>query len=347
MTFKVIDGTKWKALQSKNCNYLFNRETGLHAVWGKTKDEDPTYSPYGPFILDIEVTTKCSGVGGKLCPACYKSNTCKGDNMSLDTFKRILDAININNTLTQLAFGLGSTGEENPDVWEMCDYSRSKGIVPNGTVADISDETADKIVNKFGACAISYHSDKDICYDSIKKLTDRGLKQTNMHLVVYKEALDEIYSVIDDIAGGDKRLSKLNAVIFLSLKKKGRAENKFTQLSQDEFESIINYAVKKKINYGMDSCTATKYLKFLDKNEEHENQRQFVEPCESSLFSSYVDVFGKFHPCSFCEKSCSWPKGADILKINNFVDDIWNGDTIKVWRDKLLSNNRDCFEYEV
>lgn len=104
---------------------------------------------------------------------CYKSNTLTGKNMSLETFKKIVNNLNKNKLLTQVAFGLGATAEENPELWDMCRWLRSEGIVPNGTVANISEETASKIASLFGACAVSIHHDKNICYNSVKKLTDK------------------------------------------------------------------------------------------------------------------------------------------------------------------------------
>lgn len=48
-----------KIFTSKDYNYVFNTETGAFARWGATKAEDPDFSPYGPEILDIEISTVC------------------------------------------------------------------------------------------------------------------------------------------------------------------------------------------------------------------------------------------------------------------------------------------------
>jgi len=88
-----------KIVRSKKYNYQFNKETGFFARWGKTKKDDPQMAPT-PEILDIEVTTKCTGIttpDGKnhLCKFCYKSNTPDGNNMLFETFKKILDNFKI------------------------------------------------------------------------------------------------------------------------------------------------------------------------------------------------------------------------------------------------------------
>ena len=75
MEYRIENKGDFKYLMSENLNYMFNRKSGFSAVWGATKEEDPDYSPFGPFIADIEVTTICKGPGGKLCPFCSPIGT--------------------------------------------------------------------------------------------------------------------------------------------------------------------------------------------------------------------------------------------------------------------------------
>ena len=88
--FKVIENKDSKIFKSRDYNYIFKKDSGFFARWGKTKEEDPEISSFGPEILDIEVSTICDNG----CAYCYKNNTCKGDNTSLDTFKVVLDKVN-------------------------------------------------------------------------------------------------------------------------------------------------------------------------------------------------------------------------------------------------------------
>lgn len=335
-----------RTFRSPEYNFYFNYSNGAFLRWGKTVKEDPKYSPFGPEIADIEITNKCN----QGCKYCYKSNVSNGKNMSLDTFIKLIEKINVNGVLTQVAFGLGSTGEENPELWDMCKYLRSKYIAPNGTVANITDETADKIASTFGACAVSYHENKDMCYNSIEKLTKRNLKQTNMHIVIHESNYDEVLDVFNDITQ-DKRLKDLNAVVLLALKTKGRAElNNFKPLSQEKFNSLIEQLFKLKIKFGMDSCNSHKYMNFLNTTNilsevEKKVQMQFIEPCESfAIFSSYFNVDGLYYPCSFAE-GCM--EGVDIFKYNDFVKDVWNGKIMTDLRNKSLSCNRKCLLYNI
>jgi hypothetical protein len=181
----LAENKNLKVLRSKNYNYSFNKTSGFFARWGEVTSDDPDFSPFGPEILDIEVTTICKGVpslNGKKTPCsfCYKSNTPNGKNMSFEKFKAILDKFPVVNgvpVLTQIAFGADSEATSNPDLWSMMEYSRSKDIIPNITVANISDETADKLAKYCGAVAVSRYDNKDVCYDSVKKLTDAVLRK--------------------------------------------------------------------------------------------------------------------------------------------------------------------------
>ena len=336
-----------KHVRTKDYNYNFDYSTGYFERWGKTKEEDPEFSIFGAELADIEITTKCWGGG---CAYCYKNNKVDGRNMSFSTFKSLIEKINVNNVLTQVAFGLGASGEENPGLWDMCEYLRSKYIVPNGTVANITDETADKIAKWFGACDVSFHGDKDKCYNSIKKLTDRGLKQVNMHYVIHAGNYESTFDVFSDTQN-DERLKGLNAVVILSLKKKGRAStNDLSTLSPVLFNNLVEYLVNHKISFGMDSCSSHKYLNFLKSTKsltkkEKDRQLKCIEPCESfAIFSSYFNVDGLYYPCSFAE-GCF--EGIDVFKYENFVRDVWNGKIMKDLRNKSLNCGRKCLLYEI
>jgi MoaA/NifB/PqqE/SkfB family radical SAM enzyme len=269
--------------------------------------------------------------------------------MPLDTFKKVIEAINKNNTLTQVAFGLGSTGEENPDLWEMCAYLRKNNIIPNGTVADITDETAGKIAATFGAAAVSWHGDKDVCYDSVYKLSSRGLKQTNIHFVLYEETYNDALALIHDMKH-DKRLEGMYALVFLSLKKKGRAaEINFNNLPNDLFKKLIETASQNNINFGFDSCSFCKFEDAIKDNPQEKLLLTLAEGCESTRFSAYVNVEGEFYPCSFCEGEKGWEKGIDIIDndFSDFVNDIWNGKESFVFRKASLLNNTGCTIFAV
>ena len=334
----LMDSDKTKVVISKDYNYIFNKTNGDFKRWGKNYEDDPTYSPIGGEILDIEVTTICRGINGVLCKFCYKSNTPNGKNMSFDTFKTIMDKMG--KQLTQIAFGADSEATSNPELFKMADYCRSIGVVPNITVANVSDEIADKLANVMGAVAVSRYSDKNVCYNSIKKLTDRGMTQCNMHFMISEETYDSCMETLSDIKN-DSRLSKLNAIVLLSLKKKGRGVG-YNKLSSEKYNNIVKYCMDNDIRFGMDSCGAKKFLDSVKDHPNYENFKIVCEPCESTAFSQYIDVDAKYFPCSFCEGADDWDEGIDVVKCDNFLKDIWYNDRVKKFRHKLTNNCNNC-----
>lgn len=341
MKITVMNNGKTKHVRSENYNYDFDYETGYFARWGKTREDDPQVAPTAE-ILDMEITTKCKGPGGKLCKFCYKANTPNGHNMSLDTFKNIIDKMKPSEDqigITQIAIGADAQCESNPDIWNMMKYCRENQVVPNITVADISDDVADNLVKYCGAVAVSRYDDKNYCYDSVKKLTDRGLKQTNIHVMISKETHQNAVECINDYLTDD-RLKGLNAIVFLSLKQKGRGEG-FTPLTDEEFKSLVDLAFENDVPIGFDSCSAPKFMKSIIDHEDRERLEQCAEPCESSCFSSYINSEADFFPCSFSEGHDEWKEGIHVPSCDDFSE-IWNNEKVKAFRTKLLGCGRNC-----
>lgn len=349
--YKIYENNIFKILTSENYNYFFNKINGYFARWGKNKEDDPKFSPFGPEICDFEVSTICSGVRTKtgerkLCPYCYKSCTQNGKNTSFETFKKVFDKITESKTLTQIAFGSDSQATSNPDLFKMMEYSREYGIIPNITVSDISDETADKIANVCGACAVSRGENKDICYDCVEKLINRGMNQVNIHCVIAQETFNWAMETLKDSIE-DPRLSKLNAIVFLSLKQKGRGVS-FNRLPAKEFKSLVDFATRNSISIGFDSCGAGKYLECIKDSENYNELSQYVESCESGIFSTYCNILGESFPCSFSEGEQDWEEGLNIINCDDFVKDIWNHPKTMEFRKKLLdstqNNEHNCRE---
>lgn len=367
-----ITGTlKW--LRSPEINYNFNYATGAMAMWGRTvhgecpsgtasidelqslqgsgkwKAEDAEFCPYGPEILDMEVTTICKGPGGIPCPFCYKGNSPNGTNMSFDTFKLVFDKINKSRTLTQIAFGADAQAESNSDLWKMMEYARSNShnkVIPNITVADISDDVADKLALYCGAVAVSRYKNKNFCYDSIQKLVKRGMSQVNIHIMVSEETLGMVHETISDIISADPRLRGLNAIVFLSLKQKGRGVG-YTPVSENRFSQIVNTCLALGIPFGFDSCSGPKFLNAVKGLPNEQELTAMCLPCESSLLSSYINEHGVYYPCSFCEKQGEWSEGIDIKTCDDFIKDVWMVEKTGKFREKLCRNCRNCPMYEI
>jgi MoaA/NifB/PqqE/SkfB family radical SAM enzyme len=331
-----------KCYKSPNYNFLFDKVTGDFARWGKTMQDDPIFAP-APEIADIEISV--NGCPNR-CKFCYKGNTPDApSNMSFETYKQILDCFA--RPLVQVALGI--TGiQTNPDLIKILEYTRSKGIIPNFTLtgADLIDDLAEKTAKLVGAVAVSVQREnKDICYNTVAKYSSLGLKQVNIHILTSFETLDFIYEVLEDIKN-DKRLSGLNAIVLLGVKPKGRAKGQFTPLHQHDMNDLINYCFEHEISFGCDSCSAPKCSSAVDANSNLSKEQKVklqtsIEPCESDLFSCYVNVKGEFWHCSFAENEPN-VKTISLLDVKDFVAEVWYSAPVEAFRKKLLANNRHC-----
>jgi radical SAM protein with 4Fe4S-binding SPASM domain len=344
---KILERKNLKVVLSKKYNYIFSKSSGFFARWGKTKEDDPVMSPVGPEIADIEISTICHGIGKTKrhchpCSFCYKSNTRRGKNMSFETFKEIFHKLPKN--LTQIAFGIGDI-DGNPDLFRIMDYCRdnpANRIVPNVTVngMGVDKMVSERLANVCGAVAVSRYSLPDVCYNAVYNLSNAGLKQVNIHQLLSKETYTRCLRLIDD-AKTDKRLEGLNAIVFLLLKPKGRRNRMHSIDNVEMFKKLYVKAKEKGVQIGMDSCSAPMMLKTAAELGE-ESVIPSVEPCESTLFSIYINVNGEVFPCSFTEDTNGWRTGIDMLEVNDFMKDVWFSERLSNWRSELLDSTKNC-----
>ena len=339
---KIVDSENMKVISSKKYNAFFDKKTGFSARWGKTEEDDPEMAPY-PEILDIEVSEICHGINGVPCKFCYKGNTGVGKNMSFETFKTIMDKMSLDDgkggriyPLTQIAFGAGDI-DSNPDLWKMMEYCREIGIVPNLTINgwNLTDEYAENLKRLCRAVSVSRYEPKKVCYDAVKKLTDLGMTQINIHQLVASETADKCLQVLED-AKDDPRLEKLNAIVFLMLKPKNRGAN-FTKISEEKYQEIIKTGFDLGVRIGFDSCSASAFQRAIFDRDDYEQIVQMVDACESTLFSSYINVDGRMFFCSFTEGEPGW-EGIDVVNCENFFKDVWYGEETRKFRKQLLKS---------
>ena len=338
---KIFDKENRKALISENYNFIFNKDTGFFARWGKTFKEDPQTSPFGNEILDLEISSgKCMGK----CKFCYKDNG--GDqpthNMTFEEFKIIFKKLP--RTVCQIAFGICDIST-NSDFFLMMEYAREHNVIPNYTChgLDVTPEVAKRTSELCGAVAVSLVN-KEKTYDAVKMFSiNNNMNQCNLHFMLSTETYDKAFKVIDDISL-DPRLKKLNAIVFLQYKHKNPKSTFHSVLDVDKYTKLINYCDEKKINYGFDSCSAHIFIESLKDNPNKEKIEQMAEPCESICMSYYINCKGIGYPCSFVE---GIEEGVDVLNCEDFLEDVWNGKISKKWRKKLLKNNRNCPVYDL
>ena len=332
----MIETKNTKILKSTKYNYVFNKNTGFFMRWGSNMQKDPDFSPFGPEIADIEVSTICHGIGTP-CTWCYKSNTPRGENMNLETFKKVFHKLP--KSLTQIAFGIGDL-EANPDLFKMMHYCKNNDynyVVPNITINgyNLTNGLAKILVKYCGAVAVSHYDDK-ICFEAIKKLGKYGLKQVNIHKLLSVETFDSCLELIDK-AKEDYRLKDLNAIVFLLLKPKGKRNTLTPMKSIDKMQLLIEYAKRKDVSIGFDSCSAPTVLKAAKAMGDYKNFNLFVEPCESFHFSIYINAKAKVYACSFLEGEKGY-EPINIIEANDFVEDVWMSEEAKKFRKSMKKN---------
>ena len=156
----------------------------------------------------------------------------------------------------------------------------------------------------------------------------------NIHCLLSQETYDSVFELLNDVYN-DKRLKDLNAIVFLSLKQKGRGTN-FNKLSDEQFKKIIDTCFEKQISFGMDSCSCPKFFNAIEDRRDKNRLKTYCESCESCLYSMYIDANGIFYTCSFMEKEGDWSDGIDMKQIKDFIKDFWYEKRVVEWRNKSI-----------
>mgnify|MGYP000884837612 CR=1 FL=1 len=386
----IVDTDEYKFLKSKGYNFIFNKKDGFFCRWGKASDyskklniedldfkmklfslwsniwkekfninefiadldTDSDYFKMVPDIIDWEVSTKCD-FG---CDFCYKSNKNDGEYISTDIFKKIVDKLP--KSICQCALGIGNVDQ--PNLFELMDILIDHGIKPNITIngSRLTKEILDNLSSRCGAIAISHYSDK-LTFDAVYELaTVRGMKQINIHSLLSDNTYDKCISLVEKIQN-DSRLKDLNAVIFLSMKKRGNAlKNNYTSLSKEKFDFLSNLLLDKKLRFGWDSCSCQNFIRSIENRGDRDQIIQYCDPCEAGIASSYISsgsekngIDPQYYPCSFCEgintAPGNWKEGISILKCDDFLKDIWFSQKTRMFAKNNIECRKNCISCPV
>lgn len=345
--FKDISGPGYKS--------LYNKKAGMFYRWGDSISDDPIMAPL-PEIMDIEIATTCSGVDGKGCPFCYKSNSSnRGRILTSETFSSILNMVPP--TVGQIAFGVGDFfGMAADHALDIFGDARARGIVPNVTINGykLTWGRAELLAHRCGAVAVSRYDPPDVCYNAVEMLTNvqdgQYSLQVNIHQVLSRATLASCHQLIDDVKE-NPRLANLNAVVFLMAKPKGRASKQVAERglvppTEREYMLLLGRAMESGINFGFDSCSGPSFLHATQRLKVFKDLAQMIDPCESGLFSIYVNVDGEVFPCSFMEGEPGWETGLQVRDFQDFTE-IWYHPRMIKWRESLLTSTRGCDNCEV
>jgi len=324
----------------KNDDYeiFFNMKSGFELMRGIDKKDDP-FQLELPSLIDVGIMGHCKNK----CPFCYQGNDYE-PHMTLENFKRIIDETK--HHVNQVA--LGGRGDPNlhPNFREIIEYARSNGVVPNYTTSGFG-LTDDQIETSkmCGAVAVSNYKTAEM-YSALNRFFDAGIK-TNIHFLLTKNTFFDAAKILN----GDNpwvshvpkvkpfELKKLNAVVFLLFKQKGRGEKLDWLPNEDQLrvfaKAIENSASKDlDIKIGMDSCLINHVVKHVDLPV---SISMAVDTCEGARMSMYITPGMEATPCSFADKDMRVPLEGTTIK------EVWtNGEPFKKFRETLRACSYTC-----
>jgi len=127
----------------------------------------------------------------------------------------------------------------------------------------------------------------------------------------------------------------LNAIVFLALKPKGRGTTMTPMRSVDKYKQLVDQAFAHGVGIGFDSCSAPMFLSSVKDRPNYEQLEQLADPCESTLFSLYIDSSANVWPCSFLENEQYEP--INMLEIDDFIEEVWQSKSLGKFRQDLTA----------
>jgi len=309
-------------------------ETGQEILSGINKNSDPFVLDMAS-LLDVGVMGFCNNS----CSTCYQGTNHYDSHMSLENFKLIVDQTK--DYINQIAIGGFGSPDQHPQFKEILEYCRQNNIVPNYTTSGngLTDEQI-KISKKYcGAVAVSDY-DQPFTYSAINRFLNAGIK-TNIHFIFSSERFERAIDILDgkDVWNNQFDVSKLNAVIFLLFKPKGKGKGRYDLVPTDnQIKSFIQKIRNPKVKFklGMDSCLVNQLAR-IDKLTKTE--KLFLDTCEASRASMYITPDMLAVPCSFAD----YEKNGVKITPENTIKNIWdNSDSFNNCRYSLLECPIEC-----
>jgi radical SAM protein with 4Fe4S-binding SPASM domain len=233
--------------------------------------------------------------------------------MSVDDYKFILNSLNRPKygNVFQVALG-GGEPLEHPEILEILDITKKFNIVPNFTTngKDITQNIVDRIKGKIGAIAISLNNIDDIENSKFKLLLNNRIR-TNIHYLVDSTNIEQAIQILK--GNFNKKLDRVNALIFLTYKPLGRADINYILRKGPSLHKFLDLIDNNKTSckIGFDACFVPLLMRFTKTNID------FIDSCEVGYFSVYIDENLRVAPCSFSNTRDSYS-----LKDFDFYD-IW------------------------
>lgn len=327
----VIAGEFDKEFKNDKYELLFNTKSGFEVLNGINGNPDPFVTDM-PTLMDIGVMGHCNNK----CFFCYQGDK-QEPNMSLDNFKYLID--NTKHHVSQVALGGRGNPEDHEQFEEIVKFARENNVVPNYTTAgnNVDDKVVGITKDFVGATAISMYG-QDMTYKALKMFMDAGVK-TNIHYIWTSYNHESIIELLNgkDIWNGKVNLDKLNAIVFLLFKPKGRGKGLSDYVpNEDQVKELSELINKNQLPFklGFDSCAINKVRKHASFTKVQEIS---IDTCESGRMSTYVTPDMKLVPCSFADHD---KYGVPILP--DGIEKAWKDSDPFNWFRNILRNKRDC-----
>lgn len=322
-------------------NYM--RELGLGETVAWSSGDERVGRLSAPTEVHFAITNKCS-VG---CPHCYMGAG-KQDEGELDTvsLKRALDIL-AEMKVFHIALG-GGEALERCDLFEIAEYARTKGLVPNLTVsgAKITVDVAKKM-KVFGQVNVSLDGVGDnygvfrnknmfdMADIALGFLIEAGVP-TGINCVIGRNNFDGIAELFEYAAG-----KKLNEIEFLRLKPSGRGMEKYAneRTTYEQNISLTPMLAELSAQYGI---TAKIDCSFIPMLCYHNPPVEMLEAmatygCEAGNVLLGIRSNGAVSGCSFLKSS-----GLSVFDLHSGLNQEGHFEKITSWVQKSPQPCRSC-----
>ena len=320
---------------------FFDTDTGFMVRSGVlTKDagifEDTNIDPFMrsfPNLLDIGVMGHCihkaTGNCQKAGVYCYQGNDVL-PNMSIENFAKIMEQSK--GKVHQCALGGRGDPNKHESFYKLLLTARLNNIVPSYTTSGYGLSAQEIEYSKLcGAVAVSYYR-QPYTDSALERLIKAGVK-TNIHYVIGKNTIDQ---AISDLNNFYKAFPQgLNALIFLLHKPIGLGSVENCLDKNDPRVKLFFETIEKNkypFKLGFDACFCSGIV-----NHMKTVNPQYVTPCDSSTFSSYISSDMIMVPCSFDSER---KYGVDLNKFT--MQEAWDSEKFESFRNLHKNSCINC-----
>lgn len=288
--------------------------------------ENPPLITNTPILIDLSLNNYCN----LHCPYCYMSAESieHGEHLSMSNFNSLLHDMK-KSRVVQIALG-GGEPTLHPNFSEILKKLRIEGdIIPNYTTngSNLTPDILEASKKYCGAVAVSYSEEREEkTLSAVKKLIQFGI-QTNLHIVLLKTRIQNLFKIIEKYAN-----LGISSVVLLLFKPMGRGANlKQEILTVKEkktfsLELLKILALQKRfgVRLAIDACSAftVKDFPFLPES---------VDGCTGAMYSAYIDWDLKMKPCSFMQDT----DGIDLKHYS--IAEAWKSDCFENFRKTILN----------